>query len=58
MKKRITCSEYCPLWDSEDRDCEVYGGQHIPPRQCALFKKYHPDIWAQIQMDDKREERK
>lgn len=58
MKKRITCSEYCPLWDSDDCDCEIYGSRHIPPRHCALFKEYHHDTWAQIQKNDKEEKLK
>lgn len=38
MKKvRITCREWCPIWNSEDRDCEIYGVDHLSPRTCPHY---------------------
>lgn len=33
-KERITCRTYCPTWNSEDKDCEIYGIYHPSPRKC------------------------
>lgn len=24
-KPRMTCKQYCPVWDEVDKDCEIYG---------------------------------
>ena len=36
-KEHARCSHYCSLWNSEDRDCEVYGWQRSVPSRCRLF---------------------
>jgi hypothetical protein len=36
-KKRARCSTYCSVWNSEDRDCEIYGSMHCPPSKCRFF---------------------
>lgn len=35
--KRARCSTYCPTWNSEDKDCEIYGSMHCPPSKCRHF---------------------
>lgn len=36
-KKRARCSTYCPVWNSEDKDCEIYGDCHPSPARCRHF---------------------
>lgn len=36
-QKKARCSQYCSCWDSEDRDCEIYGENHRPPSKCQWF---------------------
>lgn len=33
------CSQVCPLWDSWDRDCHIYGEYHLTPSTCQQFLK-------------------
>lgn len=42
-KLRARCSQYCHLWNHEDRDCEVYGYMHPSPSRCLLFLQYELD---------------
>ena len=39
-KKKARCSQYCPTWNCEDRDCEIYGEGHVPPSRCVHFLHY------------------
>mgnify|MGYP004507378889 CR=1 FL=1 len=32
--KKYRCSNTCPTWNPEDRDCEIYGSQHPRVWQC------------------------
>ena len=36
-KERARCSTHCGTWNSEHRDCEIYGEQHCPPSKCRYF---------------------
>lgn len=38
-KERITCRTHCPTWNSEDKDCEIYGEHHFTPRTCPHYNK-------------------
>ena len=35
--KRTRCSQFCPIWNSEDRDCEIMGSYHLSPSKCRRF---------------------
>lgn len=37
--KRARCSQYCSMWDSWDKDCDIYGDQHLSPSRCLLYLK-------------------
>ena len=38
MRKQIArCDRYCGTWNSEDRDCEIYGIYHPSPAKCRYF---------------------
>ena len=39
-KLRARCSQYCGTWNSEDRDCEIYGSYHPSPSKCPYFLQY------------------
>lgn len=36
-KKRAGCSVWCPLWNTDDNDCELYGENHLTPATCLHF---------------------
>ncbi|MDE5581817.1 MAG: hypothetical protein K2I95_10420 [Treponemataceae bacterium] len=36
-RNRARCSKYCSKWNSEDRDCEIYGDNHPSPSRCQVF---------------------
>ena len=36
-KLRARCSSYCPTWNSEDKDCEIFGWNHPSPSKCPHF---------------------
>jgi len=36
-KQKARCDRYCGVWNSEDRDCEIYGEQHPSPARCPYF---------------------
>ena len=36
-KQRARCDRYCGTWNSEDRDCEIYGQNHPSPSRCKYF---------------------
>lgn len=36
-KQKARCDRYCGTWNSEDRDCEIYGEQHPSPARCRYF---------------------
>lgn len=36
-KQKARCNLYCGTWNSEDRDCEIYGDQHPSPARCRYF---------------------
>ena len=35
--KGCRCSQYCSIWNSEDRDCEIMGSYHLSPSRCRWF---------------------
>lgn len=32
--KGSRCSQYCSIWNSEDKDCEIMGSYHLSPSKC------------------------
>lgn len=36
-KPRMTCEQYCPVWNDIDKDCEIYGEHHFTPRTCPHY---------------------
>ena len=38
-KQRMTCKQYCPVWNDIDKDCEIYGEHHFTPRTCPHYNK-------------------
>lgn len=42
-KERITCRTHCPTWNSDDKDCEIYGIYHPSPRKCSYFLMNNPE---------------
>jgi hypothetical protein len=36
-KQKARCDRYCGTWNSEDRDCEIYGEYHPSPARCLHF---------------------
>ena len=36
-KQKARCDRYCGTWNSEDRDCEIYGQDHPSPARCKYF---------------------
>lgn len=36
-KQKARCDRYCGTWNSEHKDCEIYGEQHCPPSKCRYF---------------------
>lgn len=36
-KPRMTCKQYCPVWNDIDKDCELYGEHHLTPRTCPHY---------------------
>lgn len=36
-KQKARCDRYCGTWNSEDRDCEIYGDYHPSPARCRYF---------------------
>ena len=36
-KLKARCNQYCSVWNSEDKDCEIYGSQHPSPSRCLIF---------------------
>ena len=36
-KQKARCDRYCGTWNSEDRDCEIYGEHHPSPARCKYF---------------------
>ena len=43
--KGCRCSQYCSIWNSEDRDCEIMGSYHLSPSRCRWFllQKLHTE---------------
>lgn len=35
--KGARCSQFCPVWNHEDRDCEIMGERHLSPSRCRHF---------------------
>ena len=52
-KERARCSTHCGTWNSEDRDCEIYGEQHCPPSRCLFFLKQELAIREEKQKEIK-----
>lgn len=42
-KKRARCSQYCSVWNCEDKDCEIYGDYHYSPSKCRHFLRQAVD---------------
>lgn len=36
-KERASCKRYCPIWNAEDRDCEIFGSYTTPPSRCSIY---------------------
>ena len=36
-RNRARCSKYCSKWNSEDRDCEIYGDNQTSTSLCQVF---------------------
>lgn len=47
-KKRIHCRHYCYLWDTNDRDCEIYGENHPRLMQCPYFRKEYNSLYNEL----------
>ena len=45
MARGIRCVEVCPIWNSYDKDCEIYGEHHSHPKVCYWFHQQHPDLY-------------
>lgn len=38
--KGARCIQFCPVWNREDRDCEIMGSYHLSPsRFCLKIKQ-------------------
>jgi hypothetical protein len=35
--KGCRCSQYCSICNSEDKDCEIMGQNHLSPSRCRWF---------------------
>ena len=35
--KGSRCFQYCSIWNSEDKDCEIMGSYHLSPSKCRWF---------------------
>ena len=42
-RKPCRCSELCPTWNRDDRDCEIYGWNHPAPSHCPYYAKYEEE---------------
>lgn len=40
-KKRASCKRYCPVWNTEDGDCEIFGSYTTPPSRCSIYLAQH-----------------
>ncbi len=49
-KQRARCDRYCGTWNSEVRDCEIYGEHHPSPARC----KYFLENW--LEQEEKKQE--
>lgn len=47
-KKRVTCKSYCWLWNSDDKDCEMYGENHPRPKECPYFKFKYAGLYREL----------
>ena len=36
-KETLTCRTHCVKWNSIDKDCELYGENHLRPTNCISF---------------------
>lgn len=36
-KETLTCRTHCIYWNSIDKDCELYGENHLRPTNCISF---------------------
>ena len=45
MRKRFDCKHYCEAWDSDAEDCGIMGYPHSSPRNCPIFRRWHPDFF-------------
>lgn len=53
-QKKYRCCDICSTWNSEDRDCEVYGINHPAPFWCPLFfQKTKGDVRKENKMTEK-----
>lgn len=34
---KAKCSQYCGTYNTEDKDCEIYGNSHPSPSRCEYF---------------------
>lgn len=46
--KRLYCKDYCSLWDTIDKDCDMYGERHPRLRECPIFRRNHPEILEEL----------
>lgn len=55
MKTRAACKDYCPLYNTIDRDCEAMGELHSCPRKCIIFRITYKELYDKMIDEDKRE---
>lgn len=53
-KLRARCSQYCSVWNCEDRDCEIYGENHPAPSRCLVFLKQELELSEKAKEAEKR----
>jgi hypothetical protein len=47
--KGTRCSQYCSVWNSEDKDCEIMGDYHLSPSRCRHF------LMQELRSEEKQE---
>lgn len=50
---KLTCRNSCSTWDSDDKDCDIYGDSHTSYRQChRAFVRWARDTYKNEKVEE------
>lgn len=48
---KAKCSKYCSTYNHDDKDCEIFGSNHLSPSRCEYFLRRKLEVFRKGNME-------